>query len=399
MTKGEKTETKKVGNSSALGKIIEAINRESIKKTGDPAFQSLNNDSGLNIECVSSGSMLLDKALGRGVPKGRVIEIFGPESSGKTTIALNIIRHFQEQGKSAVFFDAEHAFSQEHARNLGVSTEDEVFYFSQMQSAEGVLKTIEELLSLNTAESNLGVIVVDSVASLASNAELDKGAGGDPTVGSLSRVMSSSLRILVGKAHKAGVTLIMLNQIRDKIGVMYGDPETTPGGKALKFYASVRVKTTIRERVKDKSGDVTGVIVKCKVVKNKIAPPYREAEVKISYMSGIDQVHEIISTVPNSLVTKNTASGNKYIEVETGMVIGTGKSSAMARLEEDYEMRERILKRYYEGDGEAPIYSSYEEVPNAKPIVELKDQKPYATTESSMLLDNLKAPLLVEEDD
>ena len=284
-----------------------------------------------NIDVVSSGSLLLDQALGvGGFPKGRIIEIFGPESSGKTTIALHAIAEVQKTGGRAAFIDAEHALDPVYARKLGVDIDE--LLLSQPDTGEQALEIVEALVRSEA----MSIIVIDSVAALVPQAEIE-GEMGDSHVGLQARLMSQALRKLSGIINKTNTICIFINQLREKVGVMFGNPETTPGGRALKFYSTVRLDVRRGEQIKV-GGDVLGNKTNIKVVKNKVAPPFRTAEVEIMYGEGISKVGEIIDLASNLGIIDKSGAWFSY----KGEKIGQGKENVKLVLKNNPAMYKEI---------------------------------------------------------
>ncbi len=284
------------GKLKALGLAMDQIT----KQFGDGSIMKLGEAKKVDVELLSSGSLSLDIALGGGYPKGRIIEIYGPESSGKTTLTLHAIAEIQKQGGTAAFIDAEHALDPAYARRLGVDTDN--LLVSQPDNGEQALEIVETLVRSNAVD----LIVVDSVAALVPQAEID-GDMGDSHMGLQARLMSQALRKLTGIINKSKATVIFINQIRMKIGVMFGNPETTTGGNALKFYASVRADIRRTGQIKD-GEEITGNRTKVKIVKNKIAPPFRVAEFDIMYNEGISKTGDVVDLgVLHGIVGKSGA--------------------------------------------------------------------------------------------
>src|SRR5213082_2928451 len=299
----------------------------------------------VDIDVIPTGNILIDRALGvGGFPRGRVVEVFGPESSGKTTLALTVIAQAQKRDGLAAFIDVEHALDPGYAKRLGVNLDD--LLVSQPSSGEEALSICETLARSNA----LDVIVIDSVAALVPKAELE-GEMGMATMGMQARLMSQALRKLTAILAKAKTTCVFTNQMREKVGVMFGNPETTPGGKALKFYASVRIDIRRKETLKDAAGNAVGNMVKVKVVKNKVAPPFAEAEFDIIYNHGINKEGNIIEVgVTHSVVEKKGA----WLQF-TGELIGQGKDAAQKTLAEKPDLGEKIITAIMAKRDAAPV--------------------------------------------
>jgi recombination protein RecA len=312
---------------AAISSITKAYGDGSIMRLGDA--QALK-----KIAVIPTGALGLDLALGvGGLPRGRVVEIFGPESSGKTTLMLHVIANAQKGGGLAAFIDAEHALDPAYAKRLGVNLED--LLVSQPDSGEEALTICETLARSNA----LDVIVIDSVAALVPKAELE-GEMGMATMGMQARLMSQALRKLTAILAKAKTTCVFTNQIREKVGVMFGNPETTPGGKALKFYASVRLDIRRKETMKDAAGNAVGNHVKVKVVKNKVAPPFAEAEFDIIYNHGINKEGNILDVgIETGAVDKKGA----WLQFD-GELIGQGKEAAQKSMAEKPELAAKIVE-------------------------------------------------------
>src|SRR5271165_1220455 len=311
---------------SAISSITKAYGEGAIMRLGDARAQT-------QIEVIPTSSLALDLALGvNGIPRGRVVEIFGPESSGKTTLMLHVIANAQKAGGLAAFIDAEHALDPAYAKRLGVNLED--LLVSQPDSGEEALSICETLARSNA----LDVIVIDSVAALVPKAELD-GEMGMATMGMQARLMSQALRKLTALLSKAKTTCVFTNQMREKVGVMFGNPETTPGGKALKFYASVRIDIRRKDTLKDAAGTAVGNHVKVKIVKNKVAPPFAEAEFDIIYNHGINKEGSILEVgIAHGVVDKKGA----WLQFE-GELIGQGKDAAQKAMVEKPALAKKIV--------------------------------------------------------
>ena len=312
-------------------KTLDQVLADIEKQFGKGAIMKLGEKGVKNIDVVSSGSLLLDQALGvGGFPKGRIIEIFGPESSGKTTIALHAIAEVQKTGGRAAFIDAEHALDPVYARKLGVDIDE--LLLSQPDTGEQALEIVEALVRSEA----MSIIVIDSVAALVPQAEIE-GEMGDSHVGLQARLMSQALRKLSGIINKTNTICIFINQLREKVGVMFGNPETTPGGRALKFYSTVRLDVRRGEQIKV-GGDVLGNKTNIKVVKNKVAPPFKTAEVEIMYGEGISKVGEIIDLASNLGIIDKSGAWFSY----KGEKIGQGKENVKLVLKNNPAMYKEI---------------------------------------------------------
>lgn len=332
---------KKKALEAAMGQIEKQFGKGSVMKLGE--FKAM------EIEAIPTGALSLDIALGiGGVPRGRIIEVYGPESSGKTTLALHIIAEAQKQGGEAAFIDAEHALDPVYAKKLGVDIDNLIV--SQPDTGEQALEITEALIRSGA----LDVIVVDSVAALVPKAEID-GDMGDSHMGLQARLMSQALRKLAGAINKSKTVLIFINQLREKIGVMFGNPETTTGGRALKFYASVRMDIRKIENIKQ-DGEVTGNRVKVKVIKNKVAPPFREAEFDIVYGEGISKTGNILDMAVNLDIVEKSGSWFSY----DGDRIGQGRENVKRFLKDnpkmlediEYKVRDNFKKAFEQSLGE-----------------------------------------------
>jgi recombination protein RecA len=320
------------GKNKALGLALETIE----KQFGKGSIMKLGESTHANVETVPTGSLSLDLALGGGIPKGRIIEIYGPESSGKTTLTLHAIAEIQKSGGTAAFIDAEHALDPSYAKRIGVDTDN--LLLSQPDNGEQALEITETLVRSNAVD----LIVVDSVAALVPRAEIE-GEMGDSHMGLQARLMSQALRKLTGVISRSHTTVIFINQIRMKIGVMFGNPETTTGGNALKFYASVRMD--IRRISQIKQGDaVIGNRTRVKVVKNKIAPPFREAEFDIMYNQGISRAGDILDLAAARNIVEKSGAWYAY----DGNKIAQGREAAKNYLIENPGVMEEIDQKVRE---------------------------------------------------
>ncbi len=321
---------------AALTQIEKAYGKGSVMKLGDSG-------ANMNIETVPTGSLSLDLALGLGgIPKGRVIEIYGPESSGKTTVALHMVAEVQKRGGIAGFIDAEHALDPVYARNIGVDIDN--LYISQPDNGEQALEITETMVRSGAVD----IVIVDSVAALVPKAEID-GEMGESHVGLQARLMSQALRKLTGHISKSNCTVIFINQIREKIGVMFGNPETTTGGRALKFYASVRMDVRRTDSLKQ-GGEVVGNHVRVKVVKNKIAPPFKEAEFDIMFGQGISKEGDVLDLAVKENIVEKSGAWYAY----QGAKIGQGRENAKLYLKDNPQVCMEIENRVREAFGLHP---------------------------------------------
>ncbi len=350
MAKIEIDENKRKALESAMAQIEKAYGKGAIMKMGD--------NSHMQVETFPSGSLGLDRALGvGGIPKGRIIEIYGPESGGKTTVALHMIAEVQKLGGIAGFIDAEHALDPAYAERIGVDIDN--LYISQPDNGEQAMEITETMVRSGAID----ILVVDSVAALVPKAEID-GDMGDSHVGLQARLMSQALRKLTGIIGKTSCTVIFINQLREKIGIMFGNPETTTGGRALKFYSSIRLEVRRGEQIK-KDGEVVGSRARIKVVKNKVASPFKEAEVDIVYGVGISKVGEIVDLAADQDIINKSGAWYSYNTER----IGQGRENVKTFLTEHPEMyaeiegklREKLFGETYEGA------SSEEEKKDAQP--------------------------------
>ena len=331
------TEKEKNKISSEKQKALEAAMGQIEKQFGKGSVMKLGEFKAMNIEAIPTGALSLDIALGiGGIPKGRIIEVYGPESSGKTTLALHMIAEAQKKGGEAAFIDAEHALDPVYAKHLGVDIDNLIV--SQPDTGEQALEIAEAL----TRSGAIDIIVVDSVAALVPKAEID-GDMGDAHVGLQARLMSQALRKLAGVINKSKTVIIFINQLREKVGIMFGNPETTPGGRALKFYASVRLDIRKIENIKT-DGEVTGARARVKVIKNKVAPPFREAEFDIVYGRGISKEGNILDLAVNLNLVEKAGAWFSY----NGEKIGQGRENAKAYLKEHKEVAQELEEKIRE---------------------------------------------------
>ncbi len=308
------------------------------KQFGEGSIMRLGSNQKMKVETLSTGSLAIDLALGvGGLPKGRIIEIYGPESSGKTTFCLSVIAEAQKKGGLAAFIDVEHALDPKYAKVVGVKLDD--LLVSQPDSGEDALNIMETLIRSNSID----VIVLDSVAALITKAELD-GQMGDLTMGSQARLMSQAMRRLTAVVSKTNCVCIFTNQIREKIGVMFGSPETTSGGRALKFFSSVRIDIRRKDQIKTPDGKVIGNRTKIKIVKNKIAPPFTEVEFDIMYDEGISKMGSLIDLGIEHKILEKKGAWIAY----NGELVGQGRDAAKAALKENPTLAEKVSKAILE---------------------------------------------------
>ena len=313
---------------AAQRKNLELAIQQIAKDFGDGAIMRLGDSTQMDVEVIPTGNILIDRALGvGGFPRGRIVEVFGPESSGKTTLTLTLIAQAQKLGGLAAFIDVEHALDPQYAKKLGVNLDD--LLVSQPSSGEEALRIVETLVRSNA----LDVIVLDSVAALVTKQELE-GEIGDSTVGAQARLMSAAMRKLTALISKARTIVVFTNQIREKIGVMFGNPETTPGGKALKFYSSVRVDIRRIGAIKQTDGTVTGNRTKVKIVKNKVAPPFTEAEFDIMYNEGISLTGSLLDLALEKGIVEKRGSWLSY----NGTQLAQGRDAAKELLKSNAEL-------------------------------------------------------------
>lgn len=330
-------DNKKKALETALAQIEKVYGKGAIMKLGD--------NTHLNVETCPSGSLGLDLALGvGGVPKGRVVEIYGPESGGKTTVALHMVAEVQKRGGIAGFIDAEHALDPVYAKKIGVDIDN--LYISQPDTGEQALEITETMVRSGAVD----IVIVDSVAALVPKAEIE-GEMGDSHVGLQARLMSQALRKLTAVIGKTSCTVIFINQLREKVGVMFGNPETTTGGRALKYYSSIRLEVRRGEQIK-KDGEVIGNRTRIKVVKNKVAPPFREAEVDIIYGEGISREGDILDLAANENIVNKSGAWYAY----NGSKIGQGRENAKIYLKEHpevmAEVEQKVREKYSKEDTE-----------------------------------------------
>ena len=357
-----KKEKEMIDTSMGKEKALELALSQIEKQFGKGAVMKLGEFKTTDVEAIPTGALSLDVALGiGGIPRGRIIEIYGPESSGKTTLALHMIAECQKTGGEAAFIDAEHALDPVYAKHLGVDIDNLIV--SQPDTGEQALEIAEALIR----SSAIDLVVVDSVAALVPKAEID-GEMGDSHVGLQARLMSQALRKLAGVLNRSNASLVFINQLREKVGVLFGSPETTPGGRALKFYASVRLDIRKIEAIKQDS-EIIGNKVRVKVVKNKVAPPFRETEFDIIYGKGISKSGNILDLAVNLDIVEKAGAWFSY----NGERIGQGRENAKKYIENNPELMEELDKKVRKNFNEAFEQSLYEGKTDAEQEIEPED--------------------------
>ena len=357
-----KKEKEMIDTSMGKEKALELALSQIEKQFGKGAVMKLGEFKTTDVEAISTGALSLDVALGiGGIPRGRIIEIYGPESSGKTTLALHMIAECQKSGGEAAFIDAEHALDPVYAKHLGVDIDNLIV--SQPDTGEQALEIAEALIR----SSAIDLVVVDSVAALVPKAEID-GEMGDTHVGLQARLMSQALRKLAGVLNRSNASLVFINQLREKVGVMFGSPETTPGGRALKFYASVRLDIRKIEAIKQDS-EIVGNKVRVKVVKNKVAPPFRETEFDIIYGKGISKSGNILYLAENLDIIEKAGAWFSY----NGERIGQGRENAKKYIENNPELMQELDQKVRKNFNEAFEQSLCEEVIDEEQEIEPED--------------------------
>ena len=357
-----KKEKEVIDTSIGKEKALELALSQIEKQFGKGAVMKLGEFKTTDVEAISTGALSLDVALGiGGIPRGRIIEIYGPESSGKTTLALHMIAECQKTGGEAAFIDAEHALDPVYAKHLGVDIDNLIV--SQPDTGEQALEIAEALIR----SSAIDLVVVDSVAALVPKAEID-GEMGDTHVGLQARLMSQALRKLAGVLNRSNASLVFINQLREKVGVMFGSPETTPGGRALKFYASVRLDIRKIEAIKQDS-EIIGNKVRVKVVKNKVAPPFRETEFDIIYGKGISKSGNILDLAVNLDIVEKAGAWFSY----NGERIGQGRENAKKYIENNQELMQELDQKVRKNFNEAFEQSLCEEEIDEEQEIEPED--------------------------
>lgn len=349
-------------------KALETALSQIEKKYGEGAIMRLGEGNALNIEAIPTGSIALDAATGiGGFPKGRIIEIYGPESSGKTTLALHAVAEAQKAGGEAAFVDAEHALDPIYAHNLGVDVDS--LLVSQPDDGEQALEIVEQL----ARSGALDIIVVDSVAALVPRAEID-GEMGDSHMGAHARLMSQAMRKLAGVISKSNTIIIFINQLREKVGVVFGNPETTTGGRALKFYASIRMDVRRTESLKGTNGEFIGSHTKVKIVKNKVAPPFKTAEFDIMFGEGISRESELVDMAVSMDIMKKSGAWFSYGETRVGQGRENTKQYLRDNPEIANEIEAKIREKIEESRNKTDDFDGGDEVIAYKPVATTKDK-------------------------
>lgn len=367
---------------------LESAMKQIEKKYGAGAVMRLGENANLKVDAISTGSLTLDIATGiGGLPKGRIVEIYGPESSGKTTLALHCIAEAQKAGGEAAFIDAEHALDPIYAANLGVDVDS--LLVSQPDYGEQALEITEQLVSSGAVD----IIVVDSVAALVPKSEIE-GDMGDSHVGQHARLMSQALRKLAGTVNKTNCIIIFINQLREKIGVVYGNPEVTTGGRALKFYASIRIDVRKAEQLKSGT-EILGSRTKCKIVKNKVAPPFKSAEFDIMYGTGISKEGEILDMAVEYDIIHKGGSWFSYGDER----LGQGRDNVKAIIKNDPEFAARLEKEIKEKLAEIQEQSNQKYRPKAAPMATTDADETVSKPATTRAAAKAKLDIAVEDDE
>lgn len=367
---------------------LESAMKQIEKKYGAGAVMRLGENANLKVDAISTGSLTLDIATGiGGLPKGRIVEIYGPESSGKTTLALHCIAEAQKAGGEAAFIDAEHALDPIYAANLGVDVDS--LLVSQPDYGEQALEITEQLVSSGAVD----IIVVDSVAALVPKSEIE-GDMGDSHVGQHARLMSQALRKLAGTVNKTNCIIIFINQLREKIGVVYGNPEVTTGGRALKFYASIRIDVRKAEQLKNGT-EILGSRTKCKIVKNKVAPPFKSAEFDIMYGTGISKEGEILDMAVEYDIIHKGGSWFSYGDER----LGQGRDNVKAIIKNDPEFAAKLEKEIKEKLAEIQEQSSQKYRPKAAPMATTDADETVSKPATTRAAAKAKLDIAVEDDE